>query len=118
MTWLGGACCTPNAERKSESTTTILRNEVKIMMIKGNNDNSVRRTACVINEGRFRVDKSAAVTFCAGCAPVGEGRVVVGDVVALAGCAVAPVGDRLGVVVPEGAGVGVDVVAEGAGAAV
>ena len=89
------------------------------MIINGNNDNSVKRTACVINEGRLSVLKSAAVTFCAGCVPVGEVRAGVDDVV-LAGCVVAaPVGERLGVVVvPEDVVAGVVVFADGVGAAV
>lgn len=54
MIWLGGACWTPSALLKRESTTTILRNDVKIMTIKGSNEKSVRATAWLIKEGRLK----------------------------------------------------------------
>lgn len=57
ITWFGGACCTPSAFRKSESTTTILTNEVKIITINGKSDIKAIATVWVISDGLDSVVK-------------------------------------------------------------
>src|SRR5689334_6603642 len=75
MIWLGGACCTPRALRKSDKTTTIFKNEVRIITMKGSSDMMTKAVACVMMEGGRMVGPT---TGAAACAP---GLGVVGAVV-------------------------------------
>src|SRR5689334_6275939 len=51
ITWLGGACCTPRALRRSDNTTTIFTKEERIIIRKGNVDMKTIAVDCVMSDG-------------------------------------------------------------------